>query len=96
MLIIAGAVRVAAADRDAYVAAFGDPVARCRQASGCLDVFIAADPLDPGRLNIFERWASQEALDAWRAVAAAPDPGIELDAGDVQLFTVTDARPPFG
>lgn len=95
MLIIAGRASVADEDRDAYVAAHLDLVDRCRSAVGCLDVVIAADPLDPGRVNIFERWESQEALDAWRAVAEAPETGIEFVADDVQLFTVTDARPPF-
>lgn len=95
MLIIAGQVRVAEADRDAYVTAFADLVERGRGATGCLDVVISADSLDPGRVNIFERWESRETLDDWRAVANAPDPGIEFDADDVQLFTVADARPPF-
>ena len=95
MLIIAGPVRIAEADRDAYVTAFCDLVERCRKAAGCLDVVISADSLDPGRVNIFERWESQEVLDAWRAVANAPDTGIEFDADDVQLFTVADVRPPF-
>jgi len=95
MLIIAGSATIAQVDRDVYVAAHRDLVGRCRAAAGCLDAAISADPLDPRRVNIFERWESQEALDGWRAVADAPDTGIEFDA-DVQLYTVTDARPPFG
>ncbi len=95
MLIIAGQARVAEADRDAYVSAHSDLVERGRDAAGCLDVVISADPLDQGRVNIFERWESQDALDAWRALTNAPDPGIEFEADDVQLFTVTDARSPF-
>ena len=95
MLIIAGHVKVAEAERDTYVAALNDLVERARRADGCLDVVISADPVDPGRVNLFERWESQAALDAWRAVANAPDTGIEFDSEDVQLFTVTDARPPF-
>jgi quinol monooxygenase YgiN len=96
MLIIAGAARVPAADRDAYVAAHTEMVARARTAEGCLDVAITTDPIDPGRVNVYERWTTQEALDAWRAVAHAPDLGVEVEADDVLLFTVTDARPPFG
>jgi len=95
LLIIAGHVRVAEADRDVHVTAHCDLVERCQKAAGCLDVVISTDPLDPGRVNIFERWESQEVLDAWRAVANSPDPGIEFDADDVQLFTVTDVRSPF-
>ena len=96
MLIIAGHARVPEADREAYVTAHGELVERARKSPGCLDVAISADPLDPARVNIFERWDSQQALEAWRAIANAPDTGIEVQADDVQLFTVTDARPPFG
>lgn len=95
MLIIAGHGRVAVADRDRYVTVHHDLVERCRRAPGCLDAVICADPLDPTRVNIFEQWESQEALDDWRAVANAPDSGIAFEADDVLLFTVTDARPPF-
>jgi quinol monooxygenase YgiN len=96
MLIIAGHVIVAAADRDAYVTAHHDLVERGRKAAGCLDLAISADPLDRRRVNNFERWESQQALDAWRAVANAPDTGIAFEGADVQLFTVSDAREPFG
>lgn len=96
MLIIAGHVSVAPGARDEYVNAHRELVQRCRDADGCLDVAITADAVEPGRVNVFERWASQDALDAWRAIAHAPDTGIGFDAEDVQLFTVTDARPPFG
>jgi quinol monooxygenase YgiN len=96
MLIIAGPVIVAERDRDAYVAAFDDLVDRCRKADGCLDVAISPDSIDPCRINMIERWESQEALDAWRAVADAPDPGIAFNADGVLLYAVTDSRPPFG
>jgi len=95
MLIIAGSARVGEADRDAYVAAHGDLVQRARKAAGCRDAVISADPLDAERVNVFERWDSQGAVEAWRAVANAPDTGIEAQSDDIQLFTVTDARPPF-
>lgn len=96
MVIIAGHGWVAEADRPAHVAAHLELIDRCRKAVGCHDAVIAADPLEPDRVNIYERWESQESLEAWRSAANAPDTGIKLDADDVQLFTVVDARPPFG
>jgi quinol monooxygenase YgiN len=66
MLIIAGHARVPEADRDRYVAAHGDLIERARKADGCRDAVISGDPLDPGRVNVYERWDSQVALDAWR------------------------------
>lgn len=96
MLIIAGHAKVAADHRDTYVAAFHDMVRRCRAARGCLDIAITADPVDPSRVNIFERWDTRENLDAWRAIADPPRTDIPFDADDVMEYTVESARPPFG
>ena len=96
MVIIAGHAEVDATDRDRYVHAHQDLVRRARQAPGCLDVAISADPLTPARVNIFERWESMEDLDAWGAVADAPDAGIALGRVDVMMYLAGDVRPPFG
>ncbi|GGP37045.1 putative quinol monooxygenase [Saccharothrix coeruleofusca] len=96
MLIIAGHVEVDADRRDAFVAAHHDLVRRARRAPGCLDLAITADPVDPARVNNFERWESREHLDAWRAVAAAPDTGIAMKSVQVMEYEVADVRPVFG
>jgi len=96
MVIIAGHVKIDASDRDRYVTAHTGLVRRARQAAGCLDVAISADALDPTRVNNFERWQSVERLDAWRAVANAPDTGITFLSADVMMYVVSDVRPPFG
>jgi hypothetical protein len=36
-----------------------------------------------------------EQLDAWRAVAHAPDTGITVRNVDVMMYVVSDVRPPF-
>ncbi|CAM3430745.1 putative quinol monooxygenase [Kibdelosporangium persicum] len=95
MLIIAGHLTVDPAHRDAFIAAHHDLLRRARQAPGCLDVAITADPLDPARINNYERWESREDLDRWRAVANAPNTGITMHNVAVSLYTVTDERPPF-
>src|SRR5437867_13028761 len=46
-------------------------VEQARRAVGCLDVAICADLVDPGRVNIFERWESQAALETFRS--SGPD-----------------------
>jgi quinol monooxygenase YgiN len=96
MVIIAGHSTVDAADRDRYVTTHQDLVRRARQAPGCLDVAITADPLDPARVNVFERWESKEHLDAWRAVAKAPRSKIKLGSVDVMMYLISDVLPPFG
>ncbi len=66
MIIIAGHLRVAASDRDAYLAAVGDVAAQARQAPGCLDFVQSPDPIETDRINIYERWGSDEELLAFR------------------------------
>lgn len=47
---------------------------------GCLDFARSPDPNDPGRINVYERWESEEALPAFRS--ACTDDG-ETDAPQV-------------
>jgi len=94
MLIIAGHIEVDPARRDEVVAALQDLVRRARETAGCLDLAVTADPLDPARVNTFERWESTEQLEAFRAVAHAPDIG-EVLGDHVRLYDVTGERSPF-
>lgn len=96
VVIIAGHEIVDEPDRDRYVHAYLDLVRRARRAPGCIDVSITADSVDPARVNTFECWESSEHLDAWRAVADAPDTGIHVSRADVMMYVVSDVRPPFG
>jgi quinol monooxygenase YgiN len=66
MIIVSGQVYVRPERREAFVAASMESVARARRAAGCLDFVVAADPLEPGRVNIYERWDSEAALTAFR------------------------------
>ncbi|RJQ71702.1 antibiotic biosynthesis monooxygenase [Pseudonocardiaceae bacterium YIM PH 21723] len=95
MLIIAGFVEVPEAQRDSYVAAFRDLLDRARRAPGCLDGAITADPLNPARVNVYERWESWDHVHAWRAVANAPDLDIPFLTADVQAYEIANVRPPF-
>ena len=72
MIIIAGYTRTDAGKRDRAVEAFRDLVERARSYEGCLDFAISADAVDPERVNLFECWRDQTALDAWRRVAKGP------------------------
>jgi quinol monooxygenase YgiN len=94
-VIVAGKVYFAPEVRDQAVAAHRVIVERSREAPGCLDVSISADSVDPGRVNIFEYWESHEALDAWRAVAPAPEGEFEMLDVQVLKHEVSGTRGPF-
>ncbi|MFD2093770.1 putative quinol monooxygenase [Blastococcus deserti] len=78
MIIVAGQIRVAAGDRDRYLAAVADVARLARVAPGCLDFVQAADPLDPERINIFERWETDDDLIGFRESGDpdAPEPAL--------------------
>ena len=52
MIIVAGALRVDSTQRTAYLADCQDLMAQARNTEGCLDFHLAADPLEPDRINI--------------------------------------------
>jgi quinol monooxygenase YgiN len=66
MVIVAGFLMVEPSQRDNYLTECRDVVRQARQAPGCLDYVISADLLDPDRIDIFERWESQVAVEAFR------------------------------
>ncbi|MEV6636947.1 putative quinol monooxygenase [Actinoplanes sp. NPDC051470] len=64
MLIVAGTGYVDPAHRDALLEGLAPALRRTRTAPGCLDYVVAADPIESGRVNIFERWESEADLNA--------------------------------
>ena len=97
MIIVAGHVTVEPEQRESYLAGCVSIVERSREAAGCLDVAISADLIDPGRVNIFERWESQAALDAFRG--GPPGPSDDQEAAmlsvSVAEYDIADVRPLF-
>jgi quinol monooxygenase YgiN len=71
MLIIAGWLRVDPDARTDYLDGCAAVVTQARTAAGCLDFALTADLLDPGRINVYERWESDEQLLAFRG--SGPD-----------------------
>jgi quinol monooxygenase YgiN len=66
MIIVAGPIHVDAADRDAYLEGCQELIRAARATDGCLDFHLAADPLEPDRINVFEQWESVAAVEAFR------------------------------
>ena len=94
MIIIAGHSRARnATERDTAVAAFVKMVEKARGRDGCIDFAITADSVDPERVNLFECWRDQEALDAWRKVARGPK--VRLGEARVSLYRSDKAEKPF-
>ncbi|MFG1998265.1 putative quinol monooxygenase [Spirillospora sp. NPDC048911] len=94
-IIIAGKVQVDPAERDRFVEGHRDIVGQSRKQPGCLDLAITADPLEAGRVNIFEHWESEETLERWRAVAPRPSTSVAILDDQVLKHEIANTRPPF-
>lgn len=62
----------------------------------CLDVAITADSVDPGRVNIFECWESQAALETFRGSAPRNKQRAAMRSASVAEYDIADVRPLFG
>lgn len=83
MLIIAGWLRVDPDARASYLDGCAAVVAQARNAPGCLDFALTADLLDPARIDVYERWETDEQLLAFRG--SGPDAGQAAQILDAEV-----------
>ncbi len=93
MVIVAGHLIVDPERRAAYLAGCVRVVERARRAPGCLDFAISADLLDPGRIAIFERWASPATVAAFRGSGPSDEQGAAILRAAVAEYDVAGVRP---
>jgi quinol monooxygenase YgiN len=62
MVILQGVFTVNPDDREQFLQGSVEGMRSSRQEEGCLEYVIAADPIDPGRVVLSERWESSEHL----------------------------------
>jgi quinol monooxygenase YgiN len=64
VVIVAGSFEVDPEQREEFVASRHESMKKSRSEPGNLEYTVAADPIDPGRVILYERWVDQAALDA--------------------------------
>ena len=89
-IIVAGNLTIKPGSRDVFVRRSQKAVLLARQNEACADFAVSADSSDPDRVNIFEKWASRQALEACDVVVMV---GGRLDNqmnfGNAPLFPDT-------
>jgi quinol monooxygenase YgiN len=96
MVIVAGHVTVDPEQRESYLAGCMSVVEKARRADGCLDFAITDELLDPGRVNLFEGWETQAAVDTLRRSAPRNKQGAAMLLVSVAEYDIADVRPWFG
>ena len=69
-------------------------VQQARTAPGCLDFVLTADPVEPDRLNVYERWESDAHLERFRG--SGPDTGQTAQIRDalVRKYRISATEDP--
>ena len=97
MVIVAGWFEVDPGERDAFVAERLDSMRASRAEAGCIEYVVAADPVEPGRVVLFERWESQADLDAHlsalRNARRTDAPRVVPTATSIAVYDVAAERP---
>ncbi len=92
MVIVAGHLVVAPEQRESYLADCVSVVRQARSAPGCIDFAITADLVASGRINVFECWESQAAVEAFRGDGPSEEQGAALLSASVSEYDVAGGR----
>ena len=96
MIIVTGAFTLDPADRDDFVAGMAARLQSTRAEPGCLEYVVAADPADPSRAVLLEKWESEDALAAHAAALKSSPPtpgGPRPSAMSILRYDATGERP---
>jgi quinol monooxygenase YgiN len=92
MIVVAGHLQVEPDGRASYLEGCRDVVRLARAVDGCLDFALSPDLLDPGRINVFERWRTLAAVEAFRESGPSGDQTSQIVNAEVHQFEVMSAE----
>lgn len=100
MIIVGGSFEVEAEQRDIFIAEHLESMRKSRAEQGCLEYTFCADPLDPSRVILFERWETQDDLNAhlsgMRATPPSSGGGVQAKTASVLFYDATELPRPGG
>jgi quinol monooxygenase YgiN len=83
MVLVSGRLYIVHGKRDEFLAASREAIVLARATTGCHEFIVAADPLEPNRVNIHEEWVSEMALEAFRGAGPGNDLVGLIESADV-------------
>ena len=93
MIIVSGRIHVRPGARDEFLSRSAAATAQARRTPGCLDFVVAADPLEPDRVNVYEQWESEEALLRFRGDGPGEDLSSRIVRASVARHVVASTGP---
>jgi quinol monooxygenase YgiN len=97
IVIVQGVFSIDPNERDRFVETSIESMRSSRQEEGCLEYVMAADPVDPERAILSERWESMDHLQQHLAQQKNAPRGVEgrpvPRSAEITLFEVATSRP---
>jgi len=94
LIIVSGKLYVDPEARHEYLAGCLSVIEQARTAPGCLDFVLAADPVEPGRINVYEQWESDAHLERFRGSGPEPDQAAAIHEAQVAKHRVATSEAP--
>jgi quinol monooxygenase YgiN len=91
VIIVAGSIHVDEADRQRYLDGCREVIVAARSSAGCIDFHLSADPIEPGRINVFEQWESASAVEAFRGSGPSADQAAAIRRAAVAQHEVASS-----
>jgi quinol monooxygenase YgiN len=93
MIIVSGQIYVRAGTRQDFLTHSAVAMEQARRTKGCLDFVVAADPLEPDRVNVYEEWETEEALVRFRGDGPGKDLSTSIVRAKVARHVVASTGP---
>jgi quinol monooxygenase YgiN len=93
VIIVSGRIHLAAGTRTTFLADSHVAMRSARQAPGCRDFVVAADALEPDRVNVYEEWDSVDELEAFRGEGTPEAVAATIVSADVARHQVASSGP---
>lgn len=93
MVIVSGRIFVRSDKRQEFLSLSSDAIVKARQTPGCLDFVVAADPVEPDRVNVYEAWETEEALLRFRGQGPANEITALITGAEVARHMVASTGP---
>ncbi|WP_326796287.1 putative quinol monooxygenase [Streptomyces sp. NBC_01808] len=89
-----GGPRCGVRRRDDYLAGCANVVTQARTAAGCLDFALSPDPVEADRINVYERWETDEDVLRFRGTGPDADQSVRILDADVHKYRISGIEAP--
>lgn len=93
MIIVSGRIYAVPGTRARLLSDSREAMHRARQARGCRDFVVAADPVEPDRVNVYEEWDTAADLDLFRGNGPQDTVTANIARSEVSRHQVTASGP---